>query len=139
MLRNWVTQFGLDAGDKAGNEKVSDADRNKFIGQVGTYLGWNPPVQMNWSVEIIKEDADNYIAVFARYLTADEIERLLRTNYNKPKSEQLGVNYMKEKLEAFRPVNESAGCGPTCGCKTADSASTPDSTPPATNDTIDFL
>lgn len=91
MLRNWVTQFGFDAGDRAGAEKVSDADRGKFIDQIGAYFGWNPPPHMNWTVEVAKvetaegerpsEEEPKYVIAFMRYVTKDEADKMLGTNY----------------------------------------------------------
>lgn len=86
MLRNWVTQFGFDAGDRAGDERISEADRGKFIGQIGAYFGWNPPPNYNWVVEVTKDNDDQYIMVFMRYATPDEAERMLGTNYEKKTS-----------------------------------------------------
>lgn len=95
MLRNWVTQFGFDAGDRAGAEQVSDKDRGKFIGQVGTFFGWNPPPRMNWTVEVAKvetaegespsEEEPKYVIAFMRYVTKDEADKMLGTNYAKGK------------------------------------------------------
>lgn len=86
MVRNWVTQFGFDAGTRAGDERISPADRGKFIDQIGTYFGWTPPPTMNWAVEVTKDDADQYIMVFLRYATDAETERMLGTNYEKLKT-----------------------------------------------------
>jgi hypothetical protein len=87
MLRNWVTQFGYAAGRWAGDEQVSPDDRGKFIGQVGSYFGWNPPPGMSWVVEVTKDrngkHPGKYIVCFMRYTTDDEAERLLGKNYEK--------------------------------------------------------
>lgn len=95
MLRNWVTQFGFDAGDRAGAEQVSDKDRGKFIDQIGAYFGWNPPPHMNWTVEVAKvetaegespsEEEPKYVIAFMRYVTKDEADKMLGTNYAKGK------------------------------------------------------
>ena len=66
MLRNWVTQFGYASGRWAGDEGVSEEDRRKFIGQIGNYFGWNPPTDMNWMVEVAKDDNGKYVMVFMR-------------------------------------------------------------------------
>jgi len=91
MLRNWVTQFGFDAGDRAGDERISDSDRGKFIGQIGAYFGWNPPPNYNWVVEVTKDNEDQYIMVFMRYATPDEAERMLGTNYEKKTSTKVST------------------------------------------------
>jgi len=91
MLRNWVTQFGFDAGNRAGDERISDSDRGKFIGQIGAYFGWNPPPNYNWVVEVTKDDAGEYIMVFMRYATPDEAERMLGTNYEKKTSTKVST------------------------------------------------
>lgn len=91
MLRNWVTQFGFDAGNRAGDERISDSDRGKFIGQIGAYFGWNPPPTYNWVVEVTKDDAGEYIMVFMRYATPDEAERMLGTNYEKKTSTKVST------------------------------------------------
>jgi hypothetical protein len=86
MLRNWVTQFGFDAGERAGDERISESDRGKFINQVGFYFGWNPPPGMNWTVEVIKDsdsEEEKYIVVFMRYATKDEVKKMLGKNYEK--------------------------------------------------------
>lgn len=83
MLRNWVTQFGFSPGTRAGDERISNEDRGKFINQVGAYLGWNPPHNVNWSVEVTREENGEYIFSFNRYATKDEVEKLLGTNYKK--------------------------------------------------------
>ncbi len=98
MLRNWVTQFGFDAGERAGDEKISNADRGKFIDQVGRYFGWNPPPQMNWAVEVAKveptegespsEGEPQYVIAFMRYVTKDEADKMLGTNYVKTKTDK---------------------------------------------------
>lgn len=81
MLRNWVTQFGFDAGDRAGDERISSKDRGKFIDQIGAYFGWTPPPGLNWTVEVTKDANGKYVMVFLRYATEDEAEKLLGTNY----------------------------------------------------------
>lgn len=81
MLRNWVTQFGYASGRWAGDEGVSEEDRRKFIGQIGNYFGWNPPTDMNWMVEVAKDDNGKYVMVFMRYATDTEAERMLGKNY----------------------------------------------------------
>jgi len=83
MLRNWVTQFGFDAGPRAGAEKISESDRGKFIDQIGAYFGWNPPPRYNWAVEVAKDDDGKYVVAFMRYVTPDEEARLLGTNFEK--------------------------------------------------------
>lgn len=83
MLRNWVTQFGFDAGNFAGDERISPADRGKFIDQIGAYFGWNPPPQYNWSVEVAKDDKGEYVMVFMRYATHDEAQKLLGEEYKR--------------------------------------------------------
>lgn len=92
MLRNWVTQFGFDAGDRAGDERISTEDRGKFIGQIGAYFGWNPPPNYNWVVEVTKDNEDQYIMVFMRYATPSEAERMLGTNYEKKTSHACACN-----------------------------------------------
>ncbi len=84
MLRNWVTQFGFQAGDRAGDERISETDRAKFIDQVGSYFGWNPPPKMNWTVEVVKDEdseQERFIIVFMRYVTPDEQAKVLGKNY----------------------------------------------------------
>lgn len=81
MLRNWVTQFGYDAGSRAGDEQIPELDRAKFIDQIGTYLGWNPPPGLNWIVEVTKDDAGEYVFAFYRYATVTEASRMLGTGY----------------------------------------------------------
>lgn len=91
MLRNWVTQFGFHAGDRAGDERISESDRAKFIDQVGAYFGWNPPPGMNWTVEVVKDsDPDNpqYIVAFMRYATKDEVAKMLGKNYEKHRGDR---------------------------------------------------
>jgi hypothetical protein len=82
MLRNWVTQFGFSPGSRAGDEQISEPDRAKFISQIGSYFGWNPPPRSNWAVEVAKEESDDrYIVTFMRYATKEEVDRLLGKNY----------------------------------------------------------
>jgi hypothetical protein len=83
MLRNWVTQFGFDAGNYAGDERISEADRGKFIGQIGAYFGWTPPPQYNWSVEVTKDNKGEYVMVFMRYATPDEAKKMLGNDFEK--------------------------------------------------------
>lgn len=84
MLRNWVTQFGFDAGNFAGDERISSADRGKFIDQIGAYFGWNPPPHYNWSVEVAKDDKGEYVMVFMRYATPDEAKKMLGNDFETP-------------------------------------------------------
>jgi len=100
MLRNWVTQFGFDAGDRAGDERISDSDRGKFIGQIGAYFGWNPPPTYNWAVEVTKDEAGEYIMVFLRYATPDEVERVLGKNYEKKTSTKCNCNCAGNSCES---------------------------------------
>jgi|688.fasta_scaffold608153_2 hypothetical protein len=114
MLRNWVTQFGFDGGDRAGDERILESDRAKFIDQVGSYLGWNPPPRMAWVVEPVKldDDEDEYILCFYRYATEGEKEKLLGKNYEKYKkqvvsAEQiLGVEKPAESVEETTVATE---------------------------------
>jgi hypothetical protein len=89
MLRNWVTQFGYASGRWAGDEGVSEEDRRKFIGQIGNYFGWNPPADMNWMVEVAKDDNGKYVMVFMRYATDTEAERMLGKNYEKREAQRV--------------------------------------------------
>lgn len=90
MLRNWVTQFGYAAGDRAGDERIPNEERAKFIGQIGNFLGWNPPPGMSWMVEVTKDlkgrHPGKYVMCFFRYATDAEAERLLGTNYENYKA-----------------------------------------------------
>lgn len=97
MVRNWVTQFGFDAGSCAGDERIPEEERAKFIDQIGAYFGWNPPPGYNWVVEVTKDKNDRYVMVFMRYATPTESSQLL------------GENYKKAKPNGF------TGCGPD-GC-----------------------
>jgi len=81
MLRNWATQFGYGAGSRAGDEQISELDRAKFIDQIGTYLGWNPPPGENWVVEVTKDDAGKYVFALYRHATETEAARMLGTGY----------------------------------------------------------
>ena len=66
-------------------------DRGKFINQIGAYFGWNPPTHMNWTVEVAKvepaegespsEGEPKYVIAFMRYVTKDEADKMLGTNY----------------------------------------------------------
>ena len=88
MLRNWVTQFWFSPGSRAGDERISEIDRNKFISQIGAYFGWNPPPASNWTVEVaVAKDTDKYVLTFMRYATKEEVDKLLGKNYEKYKSE----------------------------------------------------
>jgi hypothetical protein len=92
MLRNWVTQFGFSPGSRAGDERISEIDRNKFISQIGAYFGWNPPPKSNWTVEVtVAKDNDDledkYVLTFMRYTTKEEVDKMLGKNYEKYKSE----------------------------------------------------
>lgn len=113
MLRNWVTQFGYASGRWAGDEGVSEEDRRKFIGQIGNYFGWNPPTDMNWMVEVAKDDNGKYVMVFMRYATDTEAERMLGKNYEKREAERvkkLGLTY-----DSNTDVNDD--CNTTCMSK----------------------
>ena len=113
MLRNWVTQFGYAAGRVAGDEGVSEEDRRKFIGQIGNYFGWNPPTDMNWMVEVAKDDDGKYVMVFMRYATDVEAERMLGKNYEKfeaARRKNLGL----ESQPVQEAVKEDDNCGSTC-------------------------
>jgi len=112
MLRNWVTQFGFDAGNRAGDERISEADRGKFIGQIGAYFGWNPPPNYNWAVEVTKDDAGEYVMVFLRYATPDEAERMLGKNYEKKTSYPWSCNSTCSTSEQSEP--ESPETTPKC-------------------------
>jgi hypothetical protein len=87
MLRNWVTQFGYAPGDQAGDERIPNEDRAKFISQIGNFFGWNPPPGMSWMVEVTKDlkgkHPGKYVMCFFRYATDAEAEKMLGTNYEK--------------------------------------------------------
>lgn len=80
LLRNWVTQFGYEPGRCAGDERIPEAARAKFIDQIGAYLGWTPPPNMNWTIEV---DLDTGHVAFFRHLTDEEKERLLGYRYQR--------------------------------------------------------
>lgn len=113
MLRNWVTQFGYASGRWAGDEGVSEEDRRKFIGQIGNYFGWNPPTDMNWMVEVAKDDNGKYVMVFMRYATDTEAERMLGKNYEKYE-EARRKNFGLEEQSIKEPVKNEDNCGSTC-------------------------
>jgi len=98
MLRNWVTQFGFDVGNFAGDERISPADRGKFIDQIGAYFGWNPPPQYNWTVEVAKDHQGEYVMIFMRYATPDEAKKML------------GNDFEARKQNAPVSTTESAVC-----------------------------
>jgi hypothetical protein len=87
MLRNWVTQFGYAPGDRAGDERIPNEERAKYVGQIGNFFGWNPPPGMSWMVEVTKDlkgkHPGKYVVCFFRYATDAEAEKLLGTNYEK--------------------------------------------------------
>lgn len=115
MLRNWVTQFGYASGKHAGDEGVSAEDRRKFIGQIGHYFGWHPPTQMNWMVEVAKDDNGKYVMVFMRYATDDEAEIMLGKNYEKYEAvrrKNLGLPEL-DPNDRETPI-EGLSCGSTC-------------------------
>lgn len=112
MLRNWVTQFGYASGTHAGDEGVSEEDRRKFIGQIGNYFGWNPPVDMNWMVEVAKDDNGKYVMVFMRYATEVEAERMLGKNYEKfeaARRKNLGLD-----AQPIQQADSKDNCGVSC-------------------------
>ena len=113
MLRNWVTQFGYASGRWAGDEGVSEEDRRKFIGQIGNYFGWNPPVDMNWMVEVAKDDNGKYVMVFMRYATDTEAERMLGKNYEKYETARR-KNFGLEQQPIQETTKDADNCGTTC-------------------------
>lgn len=84
MVRNWVTQFGFGPGTRAGAEQIDELDRAKFIAQIGAYFGWTPPPNLNWIVEVCKDDQGQYVVGFFRYASRTEAERLLGNDYEHP-------------------------------------------------------
>lgn len=78
VLRNWVAPLGYDPGHCAGTECLPGTDRQKFIDQIGHYLGWNPPPHMNWTVQF---DMETGRMAFFRDMTEEEKERLLSYGY----------------------------------------------------------
>lgn len=113
MLRNWVVQFGHAPGIRAGDERISPADRGKYIAQIGNYYGWNPPPGMSWIVEITKDlngkHPGRYIACFMRYVMDSEAEKLLGTNYD----DYSHLNPQYEHLAAD-VVAQQMGCDTSC-------------------------
>ena len=101
MLRNWVTQFGYAPGDQAGDERIPNEDRAKFISQIGNFFGWNPPPGMSWMVEVTKDlkgkHPGKYVMCFFRYATDAEAEKMLGTNY-----ENLLLIIRAKKFFSFR-------------------------------------
>lgn len=119
MLRNWVTQFGYDAGSRAGDEQIPEVDRAKFIDQIGTYLGWNPPPGQNWIVEVTKDDAGEYVFAFYRYATITEATRMLGTGYENARVHVRGCptcaqRAALEKAEQPETSQDDTSCS-TCG------------------------
>jgi hypothetical protein len=113
MLRNWVTQFGYASGRWAGDEGVTEEERRKFIGQIGNYLGWNPPVDMNWVVEVAKDDNGKYVFAFMRYATDAEAKRMLGKNYEKfeaARRQNLGL----EEQTGQQTNPDADGCSTSC-------------------------
>jgi hypothetical protein len=112
MLRNWVTQFGYASGRWAGDEGVAEEDRRKFIGQIGNYFGWNPPTDMNWMVEVAKDNDGKYVMVFMRYATDVEAEKMLGKNYEKYEAARR-KNFGLEELPN-QETKDTENCGSTC-------------------------
>jgi hypothetical protein len=107
MLRNWVVQFGHAPGIRAGDERLTPAERGKYIDQIGRFYGWNPPPTMSWVVEVTKDlngkHPGKYVVCFMRYATDDEANKLLGSSYD----EYSHLNAQYEHLAADK-VN--AGC-----------------------------
>ena len=112
MLRNWVTQFGYASGRWAGDEGVAEEDRRKFIGQIGNYFGWNPPTDMNWMVEVAKDNDGKYVMIFMRYATDVEAEKMLGKNYEKYEAARR-KNFGLEELPN-QETKDTENCGSTC-------------------------
>ena len=108
MLRNWVVQFGHAPGIRAGDERLTPAERGKYIDQIGRFYGWNPPPTMSWVVEITKDlkgkHPGKYIACFMRYVTDDEAEKLLGNRYDN--YSHLNPQYEHLSSEALARRNE---------------------------------
>jgi hypothetical protein len=107
MLRNWVVQFGHAPGIRAGDERLTPAERGKYIDQIGRFYGWNPPPTLSWVVEVTKDlngkHPGKYVVCFMRYATDDEANKLLGSSYD----EYSHLNAQYEHLAADK-VN--AGC-----------------------------
>lgn len=108
MLRNWVVQFGHAPGIRAGDERLTPAERGKYIDQIGRFYGWNPPPGMSWVVEITKDlkgkHPGKYVACFIGYITDDEAEKLLGKGFDEyshlnPKFEHLSSEALAQRGE----------------------------------------
>jgi hypothetical protein len=112
MLRNWVVQFGHAPGIRAGDERLTPAERGKYIDQIGRYFGWNPPPTMSWVVEVTKDlhgkHPGQYIACFMRYVTDDEAEKLLGTRYDE-------YSHLNPQYEHLAADKINTGCNTGCG------------------------
>ena len=117
MLRNWVVQFGHAPGIRAGDERLTPAERGKYIDQIGRFYGWNPPPGMSWVVEISKDlngkHPGRYVACFMRYVTDDEAEKLLGTRFDE--YSHLNPQYEHLSSEALAQRNEPGYVKPENG------------------------